>query len=119
MSQGCRVVDIPNDIDDELIRNPVSMELKAGDLLIFDADGFHRGGVVQPGKERRVLRAHTYPTGRRYADKVFSRGWWLSGPLNINRWIKSGSTRVLGDRIQESTCNRHQHDIAKKKNLDD
>lgn len=119
MSQGCPVVEIPNDIDEDLIRNPVSMELKAGDLLIFDADGFHRGGIVQPGKERRVLRAHTYPTGRRYGDKPFSSGWWVSSPLNINRWLKSSTTRVLGDRIQETTTNRHQHDISKKKTLDD
>jgi ectoine hydroxylase-related dioxygenase (phytanoyl-CoA dioxygenase family) len=119
MSQGCPVVDIPNDIDEELIRNPVSMELKAGDLLIFDADGFHRGGIVQPGRERRVLRAHTYPTGRRYGDKRFSSGWWVSSPLNINRWFKSSTTRVLGDRIQEATINRYQHDISKKKTLDD
>ena len=119
LSQGCPVVDIPNDIDEELIRNPVAMELNAGDLLIFDADGFHRGGVVQEGGERRVLRAHTYPTGRRYSDKLFSSGWWVSSPLNINRWFKSSTTRVLGDKIQETTTNRYQHDISKKKSLDD
>lgn len=119
LSQGCPVVDIPNDIDDELIRNPVAMELNAGDLLIFDADGFHRGGVVKEGGERRVLRAHTYPTGRRYSDKPFSSGWWVSSPLNINRWFKSSTTRVLGDKIQETTTNRYKHDISKKKSLDD
>jgi len=91
----------------------------AWDLLIFDADGFHRGGVVYEGGERRVLRAHTYPTGRRYSDKPFSSGWWASSPLNINRWFKSSTTRVLGDRIQEATTNRYQHDISKKKPLDD
>ena len=26
------------------MRDPVAMELSAGYLLIFDADGFHRGG---------------------------------------------------------------------------
>lgn len=119
MSQGCPVEEIPNDIDEDLILNPVCMELKAGDLLIFDADGFHRGGVVQPGKERRVLRAHTYPTGRRYGDRMFSRGWWVSSPLNINRWFKSSTTRMLGDRIQETTLNRSQHNISMNKNLDD
>jgi hypothetical protein len=118
LSQGCPVADIPNDIDEDLIRNPVCLELKAGDMLIFDADGFHRGGVVQPGKERRVLRAHTYPKGRRYSDRRFSYGWWISSPLNINRWFKSYTTRVLGDEIQETTSNRHQHNISKKKNLD-
>lgn len=119
MSQGCRVKDIPNDIDEDLIRNAVCMELKAGDLLIFDADGFHRGGIVQPGQERRVLRAHTYPIGRRYGDKPFSSGWWVSSPLNINRWLKSSTTRVVGDRVMDATTNRYQHDISKRKILDD
>jgi len=119
MSQGCPIKEIPNDIDDDLIRNPVCIELKAGDLLIFDADGFHRGGIVEPGNERRVLRAHTYPIGRRYDDRMFSRGWWVSSPLNLNRWFKSSATRILGDKIQETTVNRHQHNISNKKNLDD
>ena len=118
MSQGCAVKDIPNDIDEDLIRNPVSIGLKAGDLLIFDADGFHRGGVVQPGRERRVIRAHTYPIARRYEDRLFSRGWWVSSPLNINRWFKSSTTRVLGNRIQETTKNRRQGDISKKEGPD-
>jgi hypothetical protein len=113
LSQGVGVEDIPNDIAEDLIRNPVSLELNAGDLLIFDADGFHRGGIVQAGGERRVLRAHTYPKGRRYGDKLFSAGWWVSSPLNINRWFKSATSRILGDKILEKTVNRNQHDITK------
>ena len=109
MSRGCAVEDIPNDIDVELIRDPVAMELKAGDLLIFDADGFHRGGIVQEGGERRVLRAHTYPTGRRYSDRTFSAGWWIRSPLNLNRWLHSATTRILGDKIQEATVNRNKN----------
>lgn len=112
LSQGVGVQEIPNDIDEDLIRNPVALELNAGDLLIFDADGFHRGGVVEAG-ERRVLRAHTYPKGRRYGDKLFSAGWWVRSPLNINRWFKSATSRILGEKIQEGTLNRHQHDISR------
>jgi hypothetical protein len=114
LSQGIPVEDIPNDIDEDLIRNPVSIEVKAGDLVIFDADGFHRGGIVQPGHERRVLRAHTYPrNGRRYGDRQFSAGWWLSSPLNLNRWLKAASRRIIGDRVQEHSVNRKKHDITK------
>jgi len=113
LSQGVGIEDIPNDIEDDLIRNPVPLEVNAGDLVIFDADGFHRGGVVDTGGERRVLRAHTYPKGRRYGDKLFSEGWWVRSPLNINRWFKSATTRILGDRIQERTVNRKKHDISK------
>jgi hypothetical protein len=113
LSQGIGIEDIPNDIEEELIRNPVSIELNAGDLMIFDADGFHRGGLVGIGGERRVLRAHSYPNGRRYGDRVLSAGWWLKGPLNINKWFKSSTTRVVGDRIKETTINRKKHDISK------
>jgi hypothetical protein len=113
LSQGVGVEDIPNDIGEELIRNPVSVELNAGDLMIFDADGFHRGGLVGNGGERRVLRAHTYPAGRRYADKLFSAGWWIRSPLNINKWFKSSTSRILGDKIKETTVNRKKHDISK------
>jgi len=67
----------------------------------------------------RVLRAHTYPTGRRYGNRIFSRGWWVSSPLNINCWFRFSSTRVLGDRIKDATINRRQHDISKKKTLND
>jgi hypothetical protein len=109
LSQGCPVKNIPNDIDESLIRNPVTIEAKAGDLIIFDADGFHRGGIVQPGKERRVIRAHSYPRGRRYGDKAFSPGWFTSSPLNINRWLGSSSSRVVGENVGESTINRDRN----------
>jgi hypothetical protein len=114
LSQGVGIEDLPNDIDEDLIRNPVTLELKAGDLLIFDPDGFHRGGIVEEGGERRVLRAHTYPKGRRYGDKLFSAGWWIRSPLNLNRWFKSSTSRILGDRIQETSVNRKLHNIAKE-----
>lgn len=107
MSQGCAVEDIPNDIDEELVRNPVSLELKAGDLLVFDSDGFHRGGYVQPGNERRVLRGHTHLSGvRRYGDRPLSSGWWQKSIFNINKWTGSASKRVLGDRVQDQSINR-------------
>ena len=114
LSQGCSIKDIPNDIDEDLILNPVTLELRAGDLLVFDADGFHRGGVVQSGKERRVIRSHSYPKGRRYADKRFTAGWWLGTPLNLSRWLKSSNTRVIGDRVSENTVNRSKNHTFSK-----
>jgi ectoine hydroxylase-related dioxygenase (phytanoyl-CoA dioxygenase family) len=110
LALGYDVEDLPNDIDEELIRDPVSLELNAGDLLIFDPDGFHRGGIVHEGTERRVMRGHTHPEGgRRYGDKPFSPGWWIRSPLNINRWFGSASARILGERIQDHTVNRKLH----------
>lgn len=112
LSQGFGVEDIPNDLEEILIRNPVSIELKAGDLMVFDADGFHRSGVVGIGGERRVLRAHTYPRGRRYGDRPFSADWWIRSPLNINKWFKASTASIVGDRIKETTKNRKKDDIS-------
>ena len=33
---------------------------KAGSLIVFDTDTFHRGGLVNPGEERLVVRLHKY-----------------------------------------------------------
>jgi len=115
LSQGYGVKDIPNDIDPDLIRNPVTLELNAGDLLIFDPDGFHRSSRVYEGGEQRVLRAHTHPkNGRRYQDKKFSAGWWLQTALNLNKWVSHASSRTLGDKIQDTTINRQMNAAAKK-----
>jgi hypothetical protein len=108
LSQGVPVEKIPNDIDDDLIRNPITIDLKAGDLLIFDPDGFHRGGFVLPGKERRVIRGHSHPkNGRRYGDRPLSAGWWLTSIFNINKWVGSASHRILGKDIEDKTKNRN------------
>ncbi len=114
LSQGLGVEDIPNDIDEDSIRNPVTLELKAGDLLIFDADGFHRSSRVYEGGEQRVLRAHTHPAGgRRYGDKRFSPGWWLRSALNINKWTGNASFRILGEKIQDQALNRKDNQNMK------
>lgn len=110
MAIGTGVEDIPNDVPDHRIQNPVALEAKAGDLIIFDPDGFHRGGVVGPGGERCVLRADTFPTPRRmYYDRPFSSGWWLKTPFNMTRWLTKGHSRTLGRRVADATINRKQH----------
>ncbi len=115
LSQGYGIEDIPNDIDEDLIRNPVTLELKAGDLLIFDADGFHRSSQVFEGGEQRVLRAHTHPAGgRRYVDRKFSPGWWLRTKLNINKWTGNASSRILGEKIQDQALNRKKNPAIQK-----
>ncbi len=112
LSQGLAVEDIPNDIDESMIMRPVTLSLNAGDLLIFDSDGFHRGGVVQPEKERRVIRGHTHPVGiRRYGDRPLSAGWWQKSFLNINKWTGNASKRVIGELIQDRSVNRKKNKL--------
>lgn len=109
MATGTAVRDIPNDVPDHRIQNPVTLEAKAGDLIIFDPDGFHRGGVVKPGHERKVIRADTFPkNARKYSDLPFTGGWWLRSDLNFAKWFKSKSTRTLGNLTNDKTQTRER-----------
>ena len=104
MATGTPVRYIPNDIPEHRVQNPVAIEAKAGDLVIFDPDGFHRGGVVKPGHERKVVRADTIPlVTRRYSDRPFTAGWWLRSHLNLARWLKSASFRTFGEKTADTT----------------
>jgi|TARA_R110000824_G_scaffold43928_6_gene128200 hypothetical protein len=42
----------------------VALEGKAGTLIVFDTDTFHRGGVVEDGKERLLIRSHFHDGSR-------------------------------------------------------
>ena len=107
MATGTPVRAIPNDIVDHRIQNPVTLEARAGDLIIFDPDGFHRGGVVAPGHERLVVRADTYPkAARKYSDRPFTPGWFATSPFNIVKYLKGSVSRTLGDKAMDGTRNR-------------
>jgi len=90
LSIGDLVREIPNDIPEERIINGMIIDCKAGELMIFDPDGFHRGGVIRPGKERYHLRGDSFPNiGRKHGDK--------KGPIQ----------RILGDNTKDRTLNRN------------
>lgn len=38
---------------------PQPVEKPAGTLIVFDSDTFHKGGVVEKGKERLIIRLHS------------------------------------------------------------
>lgn len=61
--KGLDIRNLPNDIPADEILYPVTIEGKAGDLIIFDPDGFHRGGIVEDGQERKIMRGHSHPIG--------------------------------------------------------
>ena len=48
------------DYDNLTIDNPEEVLGSAGTLLIFDSDLFHRGGILDEGKERMIIRGHTW-----------------------------------------------------------
>ena len=80
------------------MRGAACIEGSAGDLVIFDSDGFHKGGTVEVGRERRVIRGHSHPVVRGVLAsgaprRMLARIQRLWAPL-------SGSLeRVVGDRV--------------------
>ena len=93
---GVKTEEIPNDIPEEELHNPVTISVKAGDLVIFDPDGFHCGGIVSSGFERKVVRGHTHPLSNRgYGPRLFDAAWWLNSPFNIAKYLNKKATREL------------------------
>ena len=117
MATGKSVFEIPNDVPDNRIFNPVSVEAKAGDLIVFDPDGFHRGGIVKSNHERCVVRADTFPIpSRKYGDKFLSPGWWLRSQINLGKIFRNKTFRVLGDRIKDDAMNREDKKCREQSN---
>tara|TARA_B100000787_G_scaffold152285_1_gene125845 strand:- start:2186 stop:3022 length:837 start_codon:yes stop_codon:yes gene_type:complete len=105
---GVKVGDIPNDITDNELHNPTTIIADAGDLIIFDPDGFHRGGVIMKGLERKVMRGQSHPIPNRgYTARFFDTHWWLQSPLNIVKFIKNNAIRRLPyDRLSKAAVRK-------------
>ena len=96
---GVKAGKIPNDIPKDELHNPVTIAVNAGDLIIFDPDGFHCGGIVSPGYERKVIRGHTHPISNRgYEPRLFDSSWWLSSPFNIAKYFSKRGARELPEK---------------------
>lgn len=66
--------EITRDLDLDLFDGPIPIEGKAGTLIIFDTDVWHKAGTVSHG-ERKVLRGHTRPvksTGKSTLSRIKS-----------------------------------------------
>ncbi len=102
IATGCPIDEIPNDIPDDEILYPITVEVNAGDLIIFDADGIHRGGIVKPGHERKVIRAHTNPLPYLGYSKprLFTKMWWIQSIFNPARIFKNTTGRVLREKFK-------------------
>lgn len=105
---GIKIGEIPNDIPERELRNPIVIAAKAGDLVIFDADGFHRGGIVSKGEERKVVRGHTRPMPLQdYQPRFPEANWWLNSPLNISKYLgKKAIRRLSNERLTTSARRR-------------
>ncbi|MGJ8645382.1 MAG: phytanoyl-CoA dioxygenase family protein [Marinomonas colpomeniae] len=109
LATGTSLEKLPNDIPESEIINPVTIEGEAGDLIIFDSDGFHRGGIVGPDGERMVMRGHSHPIGGafRYGKaKPFSKMWFVGSCFNLAKLFKDDYSRVLGTDIKTKAKTR-------------
>jgi len=48
----------------------------AGTLIVFDTDTFHRAGVLEPGRQRKVMRGHSGPSEVYKKVPKHGRQWW-------------------------------------------
>ena len=88
LRRGVRVVDLPNFAAPEWLGKPVPMEGPAGTMIVFTTDVFHQGGVVSPGRERWVVRAHTRANPLpQYEPRPLSRQWWRESAFNPMRYL--------------------------------
>ncbi len=97
LRHGRQMSTIPNVItEEEYIKQSIPIEGRAGTMIIFDTDGFHRGGIVQDGQERLVMRGHSHVEPMPiYKPKPFSRQWWHEFPLNPQRFSGSVPARRI------------------------
>ncbi len=107
---GTRLLDIPNDIPEYRIQNPVTLEGKAGDLFIFDPDGFHRGGIIQPGHERCVIRADSQPIPDwNKKSSILNLRRFLATPFNIAKHLKKYGSRTHGPKFSDRAISRNKN----------
>ena len=95
---------IPNDIPADEVVGGRPIEGAAGDLVIFDADGFHKGGRVEPGRERRVVRGHSHPQGGGALASLSGRLLWRLHRL----WspVAARVERRIGERARSGATTR-------------
>lgn len=102
IAMGEEVGEIRNDVPDSFLINPVRISVNAGDLVIFDAAGFHKAGSIRSGKERRVMRAHSHPLPIvTYNARVLSSDWFISKILRGLRPLSVKRYRRLSSKIIE------------------
>lgn len=105
---GKKVKDIPNLIPENELHSPIVVESEPGDLIVFDADGFHRAGPIKSSSQRIILRGHTHVFPRAgYQVSPWNMQWWLSSPINLAKWLVNKGTRQLAaGRLTQSVVHK-------------
>ena len=114
LATGTPLMQLPNDIPEEEILNPLIISGGAGDLIIFDPDGFHCGGTVGEGGERMVIRGHSHPRefqsfGGKLSKNIKSR--LAQTPLNLSKSFSENISRLQGDEIKSKALKTRQDKV--------
>lgn len=112
MSIGVDRESLPNDIPEDELINPLPITGSAGDLIIFDPGGFHRGGVVGEGGERLVMRGHSHPIYYKNGPNKyfhFLKKSLVKSPLNFAKLLNNEYARKLGDKVKSNEAKRTEY----------
>jgi len=95
--RGKKISKLPNRQLPEELQNAVPMVAKAGSLIVFTTDTYHRAGRVEAGKNRKIMRAHSRQDPMpKYSPDLLSKQWFNESLLNPSRYIYSISDLISG-----------------------
>lgn len=95
--RGKKIAKLPNRQLPKELQKATPMEAKAGSLIVFTTDTYHRAGRVEKGKYRKIMRAHSRPNPMpKYAPDLLSKQWFNESILNPSRYIYGISDLISG-----------------------
>lgn len=101
--RGKKIANLPNRNLPESMNKPVPMVAKAGSMIVFTSDTFHRAGRVDEGKNRKIMRGHCRPKPMtKYAPDPFSKQWFNESILNPSRYLYGISDLINGKAAPQS-----------------
>ena len=100
--RGKKIANLPNRSLPESLNKPVPMVAKAGSMIVFTSDTYHRAGRVEQGKNRMIMRGHCRPKPMtKYSPDLFSKQWFNESILNPSRYVYGVSDLLSGKNTPE------------------
>lgn len=86
--RGHKISRLPNRELPNNLAKAIPMEAKAGSLIVFTTDTYHRAGRVEEGKFRMIMRGHCRQNPMpRYNPRIFSQQWFRESLLNPYKYF--------------------------------
>lgn len=86
--RGKKIAKLPNRQLPKELQKAVPMVAKAGSLIIFTTDTYHRAGRVEKGKHRMIMRGHCRQNPMpKYSPDLLSKQWFNESFLNPSRYF--------------------------------